>query len=528
MENLDENNIQLGPQTSGWSKGSMGGRSSHDGERTSQNSGVNRYSLLSGDHFGPQMDSRRVGPGPRQQSHSMSGRDGRNMGGSMSQQLPMANQRPAGGYKGSISREHEQAIANVKNISNNNEGPRPIITPVQKPPTSSSSSRSSSVTRDPVKVGPPVPVEECNLDQLQTKIKNSIEEYLSVLDLNDAISNVIEYVPANKMSYFVTYLFNQFLEKSARARADIGRLLSELVKRNKLTVDQFWSGMNEIFEFADDMAIDIPKFWEYLAEIIAPLYFGGILYLKNVKESLEPLLKPRQTSVLLANILKVLSVMSPNGAPNLWRNSGLRLNQFVPVDEIESFISRHELQFLQDEVRSAAGQFISKEKIIEGLKQELVHVCADGSEPSGLDKIFNWIQDHISEQQQKDATFIRALVTAIVDQSIHFKEPASFEVKQESFALCCTVIKRYVDNKDSLELETLFALQSCVHKLEHPKGLLNSFFHLLYENEVVSEDGFLSWKTSEGQEVEGHAVAVKAVNTFLNNLKQSEDDDESA
>ncbi|GAB6018572.1 Eukaryotic translation initiation factor 4 gamma [Chamberlinius hualienensis] len=525
LDNLDENNIQFGPQTSGWSRGSIGGKSSHEGDRPS--SGANRFSLLSDSSAA---DSRRSGVPPRQQlpSHSMPGRDSRSIGGSMSQQLSMSNHRSGGGGGGykpsnSMSREHEQAIANVKSISNNdNIGRNPMS--LQKPPQSGGGSRSSSVSRE---FDREPQVKEIDIEHLESKIRCTVEEYLSSSDVPEAVLSITEEVPVSKLSYFVTEVINQFLEKSSKARNQIGHLLSELVKRNKLTIDQFWIGMRNVFQDSSEFAIDIPKFWEYLSEIIAPLVLGEIVSLSALEQVARAELGDR-TSTLFGKLLKVMNDASPKLTCELWKASGLGFIKLVPEGKIEEFVKYHKLEFLLDD-HSSSVTFLSKEKIFDGLKQELLTVskvdnnCAEAV--SEREKIFNWIKANVSEKQQKDHSFIRALVTAIADRSVKLVKDGSYEFDGSVFNLCCTVIKRYVDNAAASELETLFALQSFVHKLEHPKGLLHSFFHVLCEDEVISDDGFLAWKNAEGQEVEGHAVAVKAVNNFLLNLKQSEDED---
>ena len=47
--------------------------------------------------------------------------------------------------------------------------------------------------------------------------------------------------------------------------------------------------LNEVLEFAEDIAIDIPKFWDYLGEILSPVVVDSSLslsFLSSVVPSL--------------------------------------------------------------------------------------------------------------------------------------------------------------------------------------------------------------------------------------------------
>ena len=79
------------------------------------------------------------------------------------------------------------------------------------------------------------------------------------------------------------------------------------------------------------------------------------------------------------------------------------------------------------------------------------------------------------------------------------------------------------------ELYAMFALQSLVHKLEHPKKLLHNILEILYDHEVLSDDGIFDWEKSENvDEQEGKGVAVAGCKQFLEwlrNADEEEDDD---
>lgn len=54
-------------------------------------------------------------------------------------------------------------------------------------------------------------------------------------------------------------------------------------------------------------------------------------------------------------------------------------------------------------------------------------------------------------------------------------------------------------------------------------GLIQSIFEALYDNNVVSEEGFEQWtKIDDPSEREGKAVALKSITSFLTWLKEAD------
>ena len=74
------------------------------------------------------------------------------------------------------------------------------------------------------------------------------------------------------------------------------------------------------------------------------------------------------------------------------------------------------------------------------------------------------------------------------------------------------MLGKYIENNNVLEGEALLALQYLMHRsvkvftirenaifasfyrLEHPNKLLHSIFEILYEDDIIGDDAFLSWE----------------------------------
>ena len=73
----------------------------------------------------------------------------------------------------------------------------------------------------------------------------------------------------------------------------------------------------------------------------------------------------------------------------------------------------------------------------------------------------------------------------------------------------------------------MYALQNLVNKLEHPHKLLHNILEILYDNEVISDEGIFEWEGSKDvEEQEGKGVAVAGCNQFLEWLHSAEEEDE--
>jgi hypothetical protein len=52
-------------------------------------------------------------------------------------------------------------------------------------------------------------------------------------------------------------------------------------------------------------------------------------------------------------------------------------------------------------------------------------------------------------------------------------QKTTWKLNEEQFQQNQKLVLKYVDNKEALELQCLYAVQSLVHKLEHPQGELH-------------------------------------------------------
>ncbi|KAG7325353.1 hypothetical protein KOW79_011669 [Hemibagrus wyckioides] len=181
-------------------------------------------------------------------------------------------------------------------------------------------------------------------EEVEKKTTAIIEEYLHINDLKEAVQCVEELNSASVLFVFVRNAVELTLERSAVARERLGLLLHELISTRILPPEQYFRGLREILEVADDMAIDIPHIWQYLTEIITPmLHDGGIPMGPLFRELTKPLLPIGKAAVLLVHILNRLG---HNKAGALWIDAELNWKDFLPEDEdVNKFVAEQKMNF---------------------------------------------------------------------------------------------------------------------------------------------------------------------------------------
>nr|XP_045007036.1 eukaryotic translation initiation factor 4 gamma 1 isoform X5 [Jaculus jaculus] len=378
--------------------------------------------------------------------------------------------------------------------------------------------------RDPVKreaTLPPVnlPKAELSEDELEKKSKAIIEEYLHLNDMKEAVQCVQELASPSLLFIFVRHGIESTLERSTIAREHMGRLLHQLLYTGHLSTAQYYQGLYEILELAEDMEIDIPHVWLYLAELVTPiLQEDGVPMGELFREITKPLRPMGKATSLLLEILGLLcKSMGPKKVGMLWREAGLSWKEFLPEgQDIGSFVAEKKVEYTLGEESEAPGQ---RALAFEELSRQLEKLLKDDSSNQ---QVFDWIEANLNEQQIASNTLVRALMTTVCYSAIIFENPLRVDVAV--LKARARLLQKYLCDEQK-ELQALYALQALVVTLEQPANLLRMFFDALYDEDVVKEDAFYSWESSKDPaEQQGKGVALKSVTTFFNWLREAEEE----
>ncbi|KAL2773258.1 eukaryotic translation initiation factor 4 gamma 3 isoform 12 [Daubentonia madagascariensis] len=475
---IDEK-IQLVPkaQLGSWGKGSSGGaKASETDALRSSASSLNRFSALqppapSGSTSSTpiEFDSRRT-----LTSRGSMGREKND------KPLPSAVARPNTFMRGSSSKDlldnqsqeeqRREMLETVKQLTGGVDLERDSAE-AERNKTRESVKPEISVVSAPDK---PALSEE----EMEKKSKSIIDEFLHINDFKEAVQCVEELSAQGLLHVFVRVGVESTLERSQITRDHMGQLLYQLVQSEKLSKQDLFKGFSETLELADDMAIDIPHIWLYLAELVTPmLKEGGITMRELIIEFSKPLLPVGRAGVLLSEILHLLcKQMSHKKVGALWREADLSWKDFLPEGEdVHNFLLE---------------------------------------------------QANLDESQMSSPTFLRALMTAVCKAAI-IADCSTFRVDTAVIKQRVPILLKYLDSDTEKELQALYALQASIVKLDQPANLLRMFFDCLYDEEVISEDAFYKWESSKDPaEQNGKGVALKSVTAFFTWLREAEEESE--
>ncbi|XP_035277495.1 eukaryotic translation initiation factor 4 gamma 1a isoform X2 [Anguilla anguilla] len=373
----------------------------------------------------------------------------------------------------------------------------------------------------PPTLAPPKPA--MSEEDVERKSKAIIEEYLHINEMKEALQCVREMDAPQQLSVFVRTGVESTLERSAIARQHMGLLLHQLLKAGTLPPPQYYKGLQEILEVAEDMAIDIPHIWLYLAEIITPvLHEGGIHMSQLFREVSKPLLPLGKAAVLLVEILLLLCKgMSHKKAGLLWREAGLSWRDFLPEDEdVNKFVTDMKVEFtLGDDLETASRKGLPPAQLQQQL-DELILQKADNQ------RVFDWVEANLDEQQASSSQLVRALMTSVCQSAIIGENP--YKVDAEQVTQRAKLLQKYLTDEQK-ELQALYALQALMVKMEQPANLLRMFFDTLYDEDVIKEEAFYRWESSKDPaEQQGKGVALKSVIAFFTWLREAEEESDNS
>lgn len=195
---------------------------------------------------------------------------------------------------------------------------------------------------------PQPPVPQLTPQQLELKIRNILDEYLNeCANLNESMTEIRLSIDPSKMQQFVTQGYNEILDCSTAGRLKIGNLYANLIKNNQLTVEDYQKSLRELLSLADDLVIDIPMLWTYLAEMIVPLLTEGALNFDRLKTCMDVIISQGHSHKLLAQLLRqLIADKGPTFVTEIWQSSGVSFTDFMSSDIVNSFIKDNVSIFL--------------------------------------------------------------------------------------------------------------------------------------------------------------------------------------
>nr|XP_015192555.1 PREDICTED: eukaryotic translation initiation factor 4 gamma 3 isoform X3 [Lepisosteus oculatus] len=519
-----DDKIQLGPRAQlSWVKGSSGGAKSSDSDSSrSSTTSLNRFSPLQSS-----LPAATVSPAVTSDYESRRSLSGRGSAGRERNDKPMpaAPSRTGPFTRGGSSKDLLDSQAQEEQRHDMLETVKQLTVAEEKPEAESSRARDTGKSETPAALTADKPT--MTEEEMERKSKSIIDEFLHINDYKEAVQCVEELDQLALLHVFVRVGVESTLERSQITRDHMGQLFFQLVQSGTLSKQEFFKGFADTLELADDMAIDIPHIWLYLAELVNPMFRdGGISMRELFTEFSKPLLPVGRAGILFSEILHLLcKQMSHRKVGALWRESGLNWVDFLPEGEdVHNFISDLKLEFTISDCSSPTEALSKRELSPDELNKQLEKLLLE--DMASDEQIFDWVEANLDESQMSSPPFLRALMTAVCKAAVK-GESTACRVDTAIIQRRLPVLLKYLNSDTERQLQALYALQALIVKLDQPPNLLRMFFDCLYDEDVISEDAFYKWESSKDPaEQLGKGVALKSVTAFFTWLREAEEESE--
>ncbi|CAF1201569.1 unnamed protein product [Rotaria sp. Silwood1] len=352
--------------------------------------------------------------------------------------------------------------------------------------------------------------EEKILERVRSLVKEYTENYSirSDIPIRDAIDDFIDFCTSDvkEQALIVQELMTSVFESKALARVAIGRLLDAVIHEKILSNEGFLSGFQSVVDFAPDLAIDIPRIWQYIGEIIGPFLIGTSSSSRiDLLTAIFQKIPDTKSKQMFEYIMRyAVDFSSKEHVRELWQSSTLTFEKILKVDLIDSAFVR-EFEWL---INSSSAR--SDPELVKLFK----NINSQDSD------IIAYINHHfnLSEKFSIRTIFFSYLQSCLIGQDQEKR------IQEDIARSHIGVLKAVINDSPDIEIQAIYAIQHFVHQLDHPPKMAAFFFDIFYDEECVSEDRFFQWyECPDPLEMEGYANVVNSTTNFFNWLKQTDE-----
>ncbi|TPX67204.1 hypothetical protein SpCBS45565_g03917 [Spizellomyces sp. 'palustris'] len=348
--------------------------------------------------------------------------------------------------------------------------------------------------------------------QAGTKFDGILEEWFSLLDVNEVILSLKELGADEYHSDFVDSLLNKSWEKKPDVIKKSVKLLLKLLDEGLVTSEDLKDILAPHVEFIDDMAIDVPDQYKNAGHLLGRLVASDALTLHTVLELSAPLLsissmKPPGAR-LLAEILKdIKSLEGDNGLVDIVTKDSVDLKEWWPKEKRTDEILADWLD--------ANGLFVLAPELetLKGLKWRL------GKD--NVETVAAWLKEPTNDTVRESPEFVRILtigaLSHVASQTVFPNgpnkpvdpTPESVQKQKEMLTAFKPLFDPYIDG--SKKVDVLFAIQAYCGDIGFPTELLPNMFRHFREVGIVDKSAFEAWKEDTLREQSTKKEALAAV-----------------
>lgn len=354
----------------------------------------------------------------------------------------------------------------------------------------------------------PLPDEETEIE-LQ-KFSKMVNIDMKQADFEDSVTMLKELnIKPEFYHAAVSQLLMDNIERDVKSREIVVRVIAQMFEKKVITKADYLHALEEIFKIADDLIIDLPQLYKYVATFYVMLLNNRFINLVDVRNAAQEILSPHGATMLKELLLQYESTYGKDATVMLWYESSLNPTDFIKLaspDLAEKYLTDAKLGYLLDSSSKALDMQTIGTQIKHFLKTNAKFM-----------DIYNWISNFVGTERETSDEFIRTLTKAVIEHCIDGKT----KLNQQEIQKWHQILQKYIDNKGERELQAMYAIQRLVVELEHPQNLLHSILEVLYNCDVIME-GFALWIDSKDPlEAAGKGVCLKGITQFLTMFMES-------
>lgn len=313
----------------------------------------------------------------------------------------------------------------------------------------------------------------------------------------------------------ISQLLSDNIERDSASREAVVKAIALMFEEKHISKADYLHALEELFKMAEDLIIDLPQLYRYIATFYVLLLHKRYIQLADILAVSQEIISTYGKCLLTELLLQYERSYGQDATFMLWHESSLSFTDFIQLGSLEAaeqYLIDSKLGYLLD----SGSKALDMQTVAKQIKESLAN------SPNN-DDIFNWITKYISPQQVTSKEFIRTLTRAVMEHCIE----NGTKLNPIELQKVLLVLQKYIDNKGERELQAMYAIQRLVVELEHPQSLLLTIMQQLYDGYVINE-GFGLWKDSEDPlEAEGKGVCLKGIQQFVTMYMENSSDEDN-
>ncbi|XP_065582047.1 eukaryotic translation initiation factor 4 gamma 2-like isoform X1 [Artemia franciscana] len=360
-------------------------------------------------------------------------------------------------------------------------------------------------------------------EEIHKKVDHFFQAAIALKDMDEVVLLWRDMkIPERFATNSIAHMMISALHKSNSERDAVSKIILKLKRDAIIGPNHLFESYKEILTSLSLLEVEVPRVKSYVAGYIARSVNDEILTLSEVATPLEA---GAHFPLFLLTLQQLSKIMDKDKLYQLFINSKISLLSMLPEidrtgEKLAELLDDRGLSFLFPLMR---------------IQTDLWKQIQVESSPQ---LFYKWIKDNVDAGQHSSPGFISSLMTVIVKyitqesgsaecgEAGNDKMKGVFEKEKELLEKYRPVLGSFLNDQVQLEITALYALQSFIHGLQFPKGMLLRWFRNLYDMEIIEEEAFLKWKEDLKTDVPGKGKALFQVNSWLTWLETADSEEE--